>query len=150
MSEVRGLFYDISGTVERYRNVGELYFSYELRGKDALEAISLTVDILNSFKKTTPLPEEMMQAGYVDNAYMLYDDARELNFTMAYDNHVMNLGYASLDERRAAYASVTPEAIRQAACEIFTPDNLTLTLKGNKKKINTEEIKSLISGLKAK
>ena len=147
MSELRGLFYDISGTVERYRNIGELYFSYELRGKDVAEAIALTVDILNSFKETAPLPDEMMRAGYVDNVNMLLDDARELNFTMAYDSHVMKLGYTSLDERRAAYAAVTPEEIRRAACEIFTPENLTLTIKGNKKKINTEEIKKLISGL---
>ena len=141
MSELRGLFYDISGTVERYRNIGELYFSYELRGKDVKEAIALTFDILNSFKKN---PGELMRAGYVDNAGMLYDDARELNFTMAYDNHVMNLGYASLEERIAAYAAVTPDEIRRAACEIFTPKNLTLTVKGSKKKINIEEIENLI------
>ena len=145
MSETRGLFYDISGAVERYRNIGELYFSYELRGKDVAEAISLTFDIINSFKNN---PGEIMRAGYVDNAGMLYDDAREFNFTMAYDNHIMKLGYASLDERIAAYAKVTPEEIRRAACEIFRPENLTLTIKGNRKKINDGEIKKLIYKLK--
>ncbi len=148
MSEVRGLFYDISGAVERYRNIGELYFSYELRERNISEAISLTVDILNSIKHKLRAPDEMMSAGYVDNADMLYDDARELNFTMAYDNHIMNLGYASLDERKGAYASVTPEEVRGAACEIFTPKNLTLTIKGNKKKIDTEVLKNIISNLK--
>lgn len=148
MSEMRGLFYDISGAVERYRNIGEIYFSYELRGKDIAEAISLTVDILNEFKCSLRAPSDMMKPGYVDNADMLYDDARELNFTLAYDNHIMKLGYASLQDRKKAYAAVTPERIRAAACEIFTPENLTLTVKGNKKKINTEEIKELIRRLK--
>lgn len=147
MSEVRGLFYDLTGAVERYRNIGELYFSYELRPKDLEAAIELTVDILNQFKKTLHAPEALMKCGYVDNAYMLYDDARELNFTFAYDNHIMELGYLSLDERREAYGKVTPEDIRRAAREIFTPKNLTLTIKGNKKRINKEKIKKLIDEL---
>ena len=148
MSEVRGLFYDVTGGVERYLNLGEFYFSYELRGKDISEAIALTVDILNGFKKNLVDASEMMQAAYVDNADMLYDDSRELNYTMAYDNHIMKLGYDSLAERKSAYASVTPQQIREAACQIFTPENLTLTVKGNKKKINTEEIKGFILRLK--
>ena len=147
MSEVRGLFYDLSGTVERYRNAGELYFSYEVRAKDVYDAVKLTVDILNDFKKTLHAPASLMKSGYVDNAYMLFDDARELNFTMAYDNHIMNLGYESLDARRAAYDAVTGEDIRRAACEIFSPKNLTLTLKGNKKKISTDKLKEIVDGL---
>lgn len=147
MSEVRGLFYDLSGTVERYRNAGELYFSYEVRAKDVYNAVKLTVDILNDFKKTLHAPASLMKSGYVDNAYMLFDDARELNFTMAYDNHIMKLGYESLDARRAAYDAVTGEDIRRAACEIFSPKNLTLTLKGNKKKISTDRLKEIVDGL---
>lgn len=148
MSEVRGLFYDITGGIERYRNIGEFYFAYELRGKDISEAIALTVDILNGFKKNLVNSSEMMKSGYVDNADMLYDDTREFNFTMAYDNHIMKLGYGALEERKATYASVTPQEVRAAACQIFTPENLTLTVKGNKKKINTEEIKKFILRLK--
>ncbi len=147
MSELRGLFYDISGAVERYKNIGELYFSYEVRQKDLYDAVSMTVDILKKFKKTLHATRDMMKCGYVDNAYMLYDDARELNFTFAYDNHIMNLGYASLDERRAAYEKTGAEDILRAANEIFRPENLTLTLKGDKKKINTEKLKEIIASL---
>lgn len=147
MSELRGLFYDISGAVERYTNAGELYFTYEVKNKDLISAVQMTVDILNDFKKKAHPSDELMKCGYVDNAYMLYDDAREFNFTMAYDNHIMNLGYASLDERRAAYERVTPEDVRRAACEIFKPQNLTLTIKGNKKKIDMAELRKIISAL---
>ena len=147
MSEVRGLFYDLSGAVERYRNAGELYFSYEVRAKDLYDAVKMTVEILNDFKKTLHAPTSLMKSGYVDNAYMLFDDARELNFTMAYDNHIMNLGYESLDARRAAYDAVTGEDIRRAACEIFSPKNLTVALKGNKKKISTDKLKEIVSEL---
>lgn len=147
MSELRGFFYDLTGAVERYRNIGEFYFSYELRQKDVPVALELTVKILNEFKKTLHAPDSLMKCGYVDNAYMLYDDARELNFTFAYDNHIMNLGYESIEARRQAYADVTPEDIRRAACEIFRPENLTLTLKGDKKKIDTESLSKIIGKL---
>jgi predicted Zn-dependent peptidase len=147
MSERRGLFYDISGAVERYRNMGELYFSYEVRQKDLYEAVKLTVEILNRFKSHTLPDTELMKSGYVDNASLLYDDAREFNFTMAYDNHIMNLAYPSISDRAAAYKNVSAEEVRQGACEIFRPENLTLTLKGNKKKIDVERLKNIISEL---
>ena len=143
MSEERGLFYDISGAVERYRNIGELYFSYEVRPRDIDAAVEITLKILSEFKKTLHAPELLMKSAYVDNAYMLYDDARELNFTFAYDNHVMQLAYPSIEERRAAYERITGEDIRRAACEIFRPENLTLTIKGNKKKIDIQRINEL-------
>ena len=147
MSEVRGLFYDLTGAVERYKNVGELYFSFEVRRGELEGAVETTVNILNEFKKTLHAPDRLMKSGYVDNAYMLYDDARELNFTFAYDNHVMDLGYASIEERRSAYERISAEDVRRAANIIFTRDNLTLTLKGDKKRISTEALSNIVSRL---
>ncbi len=148
MSEMRGLLYDLSGTVERYKNIGELSFSYEVRQKDLETAVKLTVDILKEFKKTLHAPESLMKCGYVDNAYLLYDDLRELNFTFAYDNHIMDLGYSSLEARKAAYAAPTPADIKRAACEIFRPENLTVAIKGDKKKLDTSVLSEIISDLK--
>jgi D-arabinose 1-dehydrogenase-like Zn-dependent alcohol dehydrogenase len=71
----------------------------------------------------------MMKAGYVTNAGLLYDEARELNFTMAYDNHIMSAGYSCVEERAEKYKAVTPERIRQVAELVFKPENLTLALK---------------------
>ena len=147
MSEERGLFYDITGSVERYRNIGTLSFSFELKEKDLIPAIELAVEILNDFKKNTLNSDSLMKASYVDNAPMLYDDNRDFNFTMAYDNHIIKLGYKSLSERIKAYDSITGEDVRLAACEIFKSDNLTLTLKGNKRKINTCAIEDILKGL---
>ena len=147
MSEERGLFYDITGSVERYRNIGTLSFSFELREKDLIPAIELAVEILKTFKEKTLESDALMKASYVDNAPMLYDDNRDFNFTMAYDNHIIKLGYASLCERIKAYESITGEDVRRAACEIFKRDNLTLALKGNKRKIDTGAIERLLKGL---
>ena len=148
MSEKRGLFYDINGAVERYRNIGEIYFYYEIKEQDLYEALEITVKLLNAVK-TELIPEKMlMKAPYVDNAYSLFDDKSEFNFTFAYEGHVMELPYKSLDDRILAYKSVSSERIREVAGNIFRPENLTVTLKGKKKKIDTGKIKNIIDKLK--
>ena len=140
MSEKKGLFYDLSGVVERYLNIGELAFTYELKAASLYEAIDTTVDILNDYKKA-PLPtSRCMKAGYVDNAYMLFDDIRELNFTFSYDNHIMDIGYADIADRKRAYETVSPERLCELFSEIFKLKNLTIAIKGDKKKIDTERI----------
>ncbi len=149
MSERRGIFYDINGALERYRNIGELYFSFELREAELYEALEISVDILNRMKSELLSEGELMKAAYVDNAYILFDDAREFNFTFAYDTHIMKLPYSSPEERRAAYAEITPERIMQAACEIFKCSNLTFTMKGKKRKIDTGRILNILKGLDA-
>ena len=145
MSEKRGLFYDVNGATERYKNIGTFTFSFEVRPDAVYEATETTLSILAELKESLLPPDECMKAGYVDNAFMLYDDTRELNFTFAYDNHVMDNGYSSLAERADRYQNITPEKLRDAAREIFKAKNLTLTMKGNKKKINTEKILEIIN-----
>lgn len=145
MSEKRGLFYDVNGATERYKNIGTFTFSFEVRPDAVYEATETTLSILSELKNSLLPPDECMKAGYVDNAFMLYDDTRELNFTFAYDNHVMDNGYSSLAERAERYRKITPERLRDAAREIFKAKNITLTMKGNKKKINTEKILEIIN-----
>ncbi len=145
MSEKRGLFYDISGSSERYRNIGILAFSFEVRGGSVYDAVEITLGILKGFRDNIPSEDAMMKAGYVDNAYLLYDDPRELNFTFAYDNHIMNSGYKTVEERAERYKSITPHRISEVAQELFRPENLTLTLKGNKKKIDISKIEAIIA-----
>lgn len=147
MSENRGIFYDISGAIERYRNIGSLYFYFELKEKDIYDAAELVVEILNSLKDESRVDSECMKAAYVDNADMLYDDARELNFTFAYDNHIMSQGYSSVEDRRARYSDITSSRISSLADSIFRRKKLTLTMKGNKKKIDTEKLNSIIGRL---
>lgn len=147
MSEKRGLFYDISGSSERYNNIGTLVFSFEVRGGSVYEAVETAVGLLSEFKENIPDESTMMKAGYVDNAYLLYDEPRELNFTFAYDNHIMNAGYESIEERAERYKVVTPERIREVADVIFRPENLTLALKGSKKKIDTAKLEEIIKKL---
>ena len=147
MSEKRGLFYDVTGSLERYKNIGIFAFSYEVNRKRLYEALEITVKILHGMGCRALNEGRCMKAGYVDNAYMLLDEPRELNFTFAYDNHIMNLGYKDIEARRVAYEGVTPEDIRSAEEKLFTLNNLTLTFKGDKKRIDTAKVKEIISNL---
>lgn len=147
MSEKRGLFYDISGSSERYNNIGNLVFSFEVRGGSIYDAVQTTIDLLGEIKRVSPSPDEMMKAGFVTNAYLLYDNPRDLNFTFAYDNHILSSGYKSVEDRAERYKAITPERMREVASEVFRPENLTLAIKGNKKKIDTPRLEEMIKKL---
>ena len=136
MSEKRGLFYDISGGIDRYKNAGLFYFSFEIKEKDIKESVEVVLQILNDLKTNVCKTEDLIKAPYVDNAFLLYDDARELNFTFAYDAHVLELPYRELSDRVETYRAVAGERIREVAREIFSLENLTLTVKGSKKKLD--------------
>ncbi len=147
LSERRGLFYDVSGSLERYLNIGTLSFSFEVKASALYESVAEAARIIAKMK-TELLPEDKcMRAAYVDNAYMLLDDARELGFTFAYDNCIMNAGYKDIDDRIRAYASVSPERIRELAEEIFRCENLTFTMKGNAKRTDKVKLKAALSVL---
>ena len=144
MSEKRGLCYDVTGAVERYKNIGSLAITYEVKEAKLYDSVELSLGLLAGIAKT-PLPESaIMKAGYVDNAKMLYDDPRDTNFTFAYDNHVMCECYKSIEERADIYSKITPERISEIADTVFRPENLTLTVKGKKKRIDTERLEKII------
>ena len=147
LSEKRGLVYDISGAVERYKNIGTLYFTYETKLLNLYESIRIVVDILNSMKLSGGIDADIVKSGYVDNAEMLYDDSRELNFTFAYDNHIMDERYASIEERKKRYENISSDRLSEIAADVFRVKNLTLTMKAPKKKIFEEKINSMIGEL---
>lgn len=144
MSEKRGLCYDISGYIERYLNIGEITISFEVRQSLVYDAAETIIELLRSFKSRLPSEGEMMKASYVTNSSLLLDSPSDLNYTFAYDNHVMNEGYTCIEERAKRYAAVLPERIREIAGIIFKPENLTLAIKGNKKKIDITRLEEIV------
>ena len=147
MSEKRGICYDIPGYIEKYSNIGTLTFSFEVRPALVYEAVETVVSIISDFKSRLLREEELMKAGYVKNSGMLYDSAGELNFAFGYDNHIMKAAYSDISDRASAYAKITPERIREIAETVFRPENLTLAIKGNKKKIDIEALENIIKRL---
>ena len=147
MSERRGLFYDISGSLDRYSDMGSLAFSFEVKEKDVYLATEIIVGVLSEFCNSTLSEADITYAPYTDNAYLLFDDIREFNYTYAYDNHFLGRGYRTVKDRIASYSAVTPESIRTVAKEIFRSSNLTLTAKAKKKKVDASRLSDIISSL---
>lgn len=146
LSEKRGLFYDLGGTVERYRNLGVFSFSYELKESKLYEAAAMTVELLKKYAKEPIEADRCMYACYVDNAELLLDEPRELSFTFAYDNHILGLGYDGIEDRKSAYRNISPERLCEVAKEIFRPENLTVTIKCNKKRVDINKLRTIIFG----
>ncbi len=146
LSEKRGLIYDVSGSFDGYLNIGSLSFSFELREQKLYEALETVVELLCRYKTRIP-DNRFVTAPYVENADMLLDDPRELNFTFGYENCMLNRGFRTLDERKRAYSSISREELSKTAARVFRLSNLTLTMKGNKKRIDIDKIKQIISAL---
>ena len=146
LSEKRGLFYDLGGTVERYKGAAVFSFAYELKEGRLNEAAEMTAKLVRAYTERPLDSDRCMKAVYVDNADMLLDDVRDLCFTFAYDNHILDLGYRGIEDRKEAYERITPERLREVAAVIFRPENLTVAVKGNKKRIDTDKLKNIIFG----
>ena len=84
---------------------------------------------------------------YTDNACLMLDNAEELNWTMAYENHILNEKVKSIDEKRRLYESVTESDIKALAKKVFVRSNLVTGIKGKKKKIDTGRIKDIFAVL---
>ena len=148
LSERRGIFYDINGQLDKYKNIGHFAFSFEIKEEKLYDALGLTLSVLSDAKCKIFSENECMKAGYVDNAPMLLDDIRELNFTFGYRNHIMEQGYKNIDAHINAYKSVTPEEIQRTMKTVFSPENLTVCVKGKKKKIDKARLEEILKKYK--
>ena len=87
---------------------------------------------------------DYVKAPYVDNAMILYDNPEEFNWTRAYECHILNCEYDSIDDRIRAFSMVNADRLTQIAKDVLAVDNLVVTLKANKKKTDLERIRSII------
>lgn len=72
---------------------------------------------------------------------MELDKPDDLNWSMAYYNHILKTGSIDYsDEFYGRFNNITKEQIIQAAKEIFRTRNMTIAIKGNKRKIRTTDI----------
>ena len=144
LSEKRGIVYDINGFVDKYKNLGILSFYYEVKEDKLYDALELTLSILASAKNNIPDEDSCMKAIYVDNAPMLLDDPCELNFTFGHGNHIIGQNFKNISDQQKAYDSVTPTLIRNTMREIFAPENLTVAVKGKKRKIDKSRLDEIL------
>lgn len=147
LSDESGMVYSYDASIERYKNIGTLSFLYEVGAKDVERSVEKVVDILTSLKNGISDELEYARASYVVNANCLLDEPEELNFQLGYEEKLLGRTDASFENRVNAYKSVTSERMTEIVREIFTKDNLVLTFKDNKKRINIDNIRKIIDRL---
>lgn len=147
LSEKTGYIYSFRGSFESYRNIGVISVYFEIPPAKLEEALALTVATVRAVKENVADALDYVRAPYTDNAAFLLDNDADLNWSRAYENCILGLPYRNIAERAAAYAAVTPERIGTLARLVFRPENTTLTVKGEKKKIDTARLREILLGL---
>ena len=148
LSESTGYIYSFRAGMELYQNAAVISVSYEITPSLLLPSVSLLLSTLKAIKKNAAGCTACVKAPYTDNAYIVLDADADLNWSRAYESKILGLPYATVSERKAAYAAVTDEDIRALAERLFTPKNLTLAVKGEKKKINADALRALLQDMK--
>ncbi len=143
LSEKRGMIYSYTSTLEKYNNIGRIYFAYEVAARDLYASIEVVSNGLADLEADMESRLSLVLPEYTDNAFMIYDDNENFNWQRAYEGHIMNGGESGIEESVRSYLSVTSERLSQMAREIFTADNLVLSLKGDQKKIDLARIRKI-------
>ena len=140
LSEKRGMIYSYTSVMEKYSNIGRLYFTYEVKAKDLYDSIRIVKEAIENLSDSLEERLEMVLPEYTDNAFMIYDDNEDFNWNRAYENHIMEEKTKSIEETTCGFSEITAGGIKKMAEEIFRQENLVLSIKGNKKKIDQERI----------
>ncbi len=147
LSDESGMVYSYDASVERYKNIGTLSFLYEIGAKDVERSVEKVVDILAKLKEGIRDELEYARASYVVNAKCLLDEPEELNFQLGYEDKLLGHGFSGFEARVQSYKDVTAHRMTEIVREIFVPDNLVLTFKEDKKRIDIDRIRKTLKRL---
>ena len=81
------------------------------------------------------------------NSEMNLDNPDNLNWNMAYYNHILKTQPIDYSDEFYGRFRVTKEQIIDAAKYIFRRCNMTVAVKGDRKKINAEAIEKILESL---
>lgn len=147
LSEQSGFIYSFDSGMEQYRNIGNLYLQYEVRPSRLVESVGIVTELLNGLKNDIEDELDYVKAAYTDNCEIILDHASNLNWTQAYEGHILGRTHVELDKRKQEYEDVTSEMVMELADHIFRKDNLVVTVKGKKTKKLEQQIKEIIAVL---
>ncbi|MCQ4637269.1 insulinase family protein [Anaerovorax odorimutans] len=147
LSEQSGYIYSFDPGLEQYSNIGSLYFQYEVQPLRLLDSVRIVMELFCELKKGIRDELDYVKAVYIDNSELILDHASNLNWTQAYEAHILGHTCSDLAKRREEFICVTPEDIVRLAREIFALNNLTVTVKGKKTKKLEREMREILQQL---
>lgn len=130
LSERNGYVYSYDAWLEQYKNVAHIHLYYEVQPKNMAASIEEVLHIFSELKEDIGDALDYVRPYYIDNAYFILDHAEDYNWLRAYENHILEMPYHSMEERAARYRAVSPERITAICQEIFCKENMTLAVEG--------------------
>ncbi len=146
LSEENPLVYSYDSTLEQYDNVANINLSFEVDKTKIEDAIKSVVTLLKdfiagNFNFDASLKAEMYYAE------MELDKPYDLNWSMAYYNYILDTQPIDYTDEYYGRFRVTKQQVIEAAKEIFQVKNMTVAIKGNKKKIKQQSIENILKTL---
>lgn len=146
LSEENPMIYSYDSVLEQYDNVGNINFKFEVNKNKIEEAITVVVKMLKDIKSGCFNFEANLKAEMY-YAEMEFDRPDDLNWSMAYYNHILKTKPIDYSDELYGRFRITKEQVIDAAKEIFQVKNMTVAIKGNKKKINVKNIEDILKTL---
>ncbi len=147
LSDKKGLIYSFDWAFEQYANAGVLYFEFEVRKNKLYEAVISIVKVLGGLNVYCQERLKFVKPRYIDNAFLISDNAENFNWERAYECHILNIPYKSVEEKAKIYGKISESELEKSSGKIFLKRNLTLSLKANKKSVDVQKLYQIISEL---
>lgn len=140
MSEDNAFVYSYDATYEQYDDVSNLYFKFETDPKKIYSVFTAVAEMLNNFKNGKFNFDAFLKLEKL-NCKRELDNVGNLNWSLAYYNHILKsdcIDYTKDDY--GIYGGLTKEDVIYAANEIFKTSNMTIAMRGNKRKTDINKI----------
>ncbi len=143
LSENHGLVYDFDENSTSYKNISVISVKYELRSDNLMKSLRLVLEFFANAEKTVAERFQLVKPFYTDYLERELDDARSIVSNIGYHSRILEQNYASLDERKKAFLSVTPERVAELARKTFKSDNLVIAINGLNDKVDIKAVREL-------
>ncbi len=147
MSEENAFVYSYDSTYEQYDDLSNLYFKFEIAPQKIYSGFTAVAEILNDFKNGKFNFEASLNLEK-SNCKRDLDNVGGLNWSLAYYNHILKSdGIDYSKDGYGIYGGLSKDDVIKAAKEIFKTSNMTIAMRGNKRKIDIEKIYEIMESI---
>lgn len=146
LSEDNPIVYSYNSAFEQYDNAGNINFRFEADRKNLEQAMQATVDMLTALKEGRFNFEASLRYE-MSTAETELDNPDDLNWSMAYCNHILDCQKLDYSDPYYGKFNVTKEQIVAAARDIFRLHNMTAAVRGNKNRIDIKKSEDILRRL---